>query len=364
VKVRRLRVECFKRFKEQVFDFTDEESGLPKDLVVLVGPNGSGKSSVLQAIAALMSQATGRLERVSGLDWPGFDLSLAGGAWRTPLSLEVEVEFSPQEIASTNEYHRRTLRLRGKPKGADAYDLTVIRLRLRDDKAEADSWEETRLFRGREDAASLLRYRDAGHDVLRTVGTVLWYTEHRTSTTISLDGSSSTRGTNGAQQTKEIPPDLLRDRLGHLMAFHERVVRDQYQLRDGERDLFGDLLRLYNLVFPNRGIETTVPRSGVNEVLDAPWVYFWDGHRQYEFVEMSGGERAVFPILFDFANWHVHNSVILIDEIELHLHPPLQQALITALPELGRNNQFIITTHSDSVEAIVPPSSIMRLEDD
>ena len=35
----------------------------------------------------------------------------------------------------------------------------------------------------------------------------------------------------------------------------------------------------------------------------------------------------------DFANWNIHNSVILIDEIELHLHPPMQQALLRTLPK-------------------------------
>ena len=78
--------------------------------------------------------------------------------------------------------------------------------------------------------------------------------------------------------------------------------------------------------------------------------------------EMSGGERAVFPIVVDFASWNIHNSVILIDEIELHLHPPLQQALLRALSALGQNNQFIITTHSDYVEQLVPEAHIIRLE--
>lgn len=77
---------------------------------------------------------------------------------------------------------------------------------------------------------------------------------------------------------------------------------------------------------------------------------------------MSGGERATFPMLMDFASWNIHNSVILIDEIELHLHPPMQQALLRALPKLGKNNQFIITTHSDYIEQLVPEAYIVRLE--
>jgi len=77
---------------------------------------------------------------------------------------------------------------------------------------------------------------------------------------------------------------------------------------------------------------------------------------------MSGGERAIFPILLDFANWNIHNSVILIDELELHLHPPLQQGLLQALRALGENNQFIVTTHSNAVANVTPKDALYRLE--
>jgi predicted ATP-dependent endonuclease of OLD family len=76
---------------------------------------------------------------------------------------------------------------------------------------------------------------------------------------------------------------------------------------------------------------------------------------------MSAGERAIFPILLDFANRNINNSIIIIDEVELHLHPPLQQALIRSLPTWGVNNQFFITTHSDSVAAMFSESQIIRL---
>ena len=52
MKVLNLTLENFKRFKEKTLDFRDPETGLAKDLIVLVGQNGSGKSSTLQAIAA------------------------------------------------------------------------------------------------------------------------------------------------------------------------------------------------------------------------------------------------------------------------------------------------------------------------
>ena len=122
------------------------------------------------------------------------------------------------------------------------------------------------------------------------------------------------------------------------------------------------LKKAYKTVFPQRSFEGPVPRENIDDILSEPWFYLYDGKNQYEISEMSGGERAIFPILMDFANWNIHNSVILIDEIELHLHPPIQQTLLRALPKLGQNNQFIITTHSDYIEQLIPEAQIIRLE--
>jgi predicted ATP-dependent endonuclease of OLD family len=41
----------------------------------------------------------------------------------------------------------------------------------------------------------------------------------------------------------------------------------------------------------------------------------------------------------------------------------MQQALLRALPKFGKNNQFIITTHSDYIEQLVPEAYIIRLEE-
>jgi len=41
-------------FKDLTLDFTDTETGLAQNLIVLIGMNGSGKTSILQAIAATL----------------------------------------------------------------------------------------------------------------------------------------------------------------------------------------------------------------------------------------------------------------------------------------------------------------------
>jgi energy-coupling factor transporter ATP-binding protein EcfA2 len=354
MKVQKLCLRNFKRFNKLDLDFRDRETGLAEDLIVLVGQNGSGKSSILQAIAAMLGAATDRLSGPAELEWPGFDLSLADAAWALPIGIEVDVEFSRDEIEATREYFTRT------DMGQDQDKLPpgqspVVTLRYNPDegRVEAPMSAEFFQFHGRRYARMILKYAQEGARLFEQVGDVFWYTEHRT--TNSLTPAES----NGQIITYDM--NLLRRRMSDLFNFHERVQRGKYTLRPGQRDLFADIERAYQTVFPGHRFDGPVPRTEMEEVLAEPWFYLFDGSHQYELGEMSGGERATFPMIFDFANWAIHNSVILIDELELHLHPPLQQGLLKALRNLGENNQFIVTTHSDVVTSIVSEESIRRL---
>lgn len=357
MKVLGITLENFKRFQKKHLDFCDPETGLAKDLIVLVGRNGSGKSTVLQTIAAMLGAATGRLKSPADLDWPGFDLALANKAWLRPLSAELEVGFSVDEREATVEYFGRSY-IAQDPNAVPPAKNPKVTLRLDPEKqcVWAGTHSEFYQFHGRDYARIAVKYAPERSDMFKRVGTVFWYTEQRT--TNSLTPTEA----NGEAITFDI--SLLRRRLSDYLAFHERIERDDRKLRIGERDLFAELERAYQTVFPAHRLDGPVPQAEIDNVLAEPWFYLYDGVRSYELSEMSGGERAIFPVLFDFANWNIHNSVILIDEFELHLHPPLQQGLLKALRSLGENNQFIITTHSDAVAEVVPDQAIYRLEAD
>ena len=120
-------------------------------------------------------------------------------------------------------------------------------------------------------------------------------------------------------------------------------------MEKGEFDFYDILSNKYSTVFADRKFVGSTPRFDLFEKSPVPDFFLTDGTNQYELSEMSAGERAIFPILMDFARYNINNSIIIIDEVELHLHAPLQQAFIRALPQLGQNNQFILTSHSDNV---------------
>jgi predicted ATP-binding protein involved in virulence len=57
-------------------------------------------------------------------------------------------------------------------------------------------------------------------------------------------------------------------------------------------------------------------------------------------------------------------GVVLIDEIELHLHPSWQRHVISDLRKVFPNIQFFITTHSPQVVSAVPKNSLFIFKDE
>jgi predicted ATP-dependent endonuclease of OLD family len=343
MKIQTIHLKNFKRFRDRFFDFTDSETGLAKELIVLVGMNGSGKTSLLQAIAATLGPATGRLQTPRELNWLGLELELVDSHWQRPLQVNLEVEFSPVEITATQEFYEN-LRTVGNSFILPS-DKKLVTLTLQQDVVKTNTPAELFQFKGREYAKQIVKEHPDGYKILERVGTVFWYTEQRSAASLTVEDNT---------KRLEISDNLLRDRLSKAALFHQQVETGQFQLWPGQKDFLAEFQTVYQKIFPHHRVIGPRLRSPPEDWLREPWFYLTDGQCEYEISELSGGERAIFPILFDLVSWNIHNSVILIDEIDLHLHPPAQQAFLRALRNLGKNNQFIITTHSDYIAQLLP----------
>jgi predicted ATPase len=64
------------------------------------------------------------------------------------------------------------------------------------------------------------------------------------------------------------------------------------------------------------------------------------------FQDMSSGEKEVFFILAFFVRHSISNSVIVVDEPELHLHPELGRKFVRFMRTIMPGNQIWIATHS------------------
>ncbi len=54
-------------------------------------------------------------------------------------------------------------------------------------------------------------------------------------------------------------------------------------------------------------------------------------------------------------------AIVLIDEIDCHLHPKWQLNIIPAMRTLFPNTQFIMTTHSPLIVKSVNPNEVIKL---
>ena len=109
---------------------------------------------------------------------------------------------------------------------------------------------------------------------------------------------------------------------------------------------------------PTRFVVSVESESGKTETLDMD--------------QLSGGYRIMLALAADLAhrmaqgNPHLDDplqseAIVLIDEVDLHLHPSWQQRVLPDLMRTFPNAQFIVSTHSPQVLTTVKPEHIMEL---
>ncbi len=97
-------------------------------------------------------------------------------------------------------------------------------------------------------------------------------------------------------------------------------------------------------------------------------------NQSFKLEKLSDGEKRLLMLVTDLArrlaianpglgeNALEGEGIILIDEIDLHLHPQWQRRVLPALTKTFPNCQFIVTTHSPQVLSEVPGESVFILE--
>ncbi|HLP58687.1 MAG TPA: ATP-binding protein [Candidatus Deferrimicrobium sp.] len=82
----------------------------------------------------------------------------------------------------------------------------------------------------------------------------------------------------------------------------------------------------------------------------------------FDINHLSSGEKQLFIRAMALRMLNANNSVILIDEPEISMHPGWQQRIVKVYEKIGTNNQVIIATHSPHIVASVPKENIKLLK--
>jgi predicted ATPase len=359
MRIKSAHIENFKGIKDLHIDLEDY-TGHGRDVTCILGDNGSGKTSALQAIALPLSIATRRIRYANEFDWHGFLSERMSSLGRT--RIELMVDFEDEEVRLTNELfekwydsqstHFRESREIRPPSDHSQITLSYEQNKLRSSKGIPGLHQ----FLGRYYVKSLAKTEPRLREHYNRLGDVFWFDQHRNL------GSASARRYHDSDfgsviESWQTGVERLREFLIGWWSYHTSPDKSF------GKDYIPDLLTRFQKVFPGRQFVGTAPKQADSDqgLKDFYFLLQSEG-RVYDLAEMSSGEQAIFPLLYEFVRLDIGNSIVLIDELELHLHATEQQRLLNALPSLGTNNQFIITTHSQHVADAIPNEHEVRLE--
>ncbi|EHY0931982.1 hypothetical protein DOE54_09725 [Vibrio cholerae] len=174
----------------------------------------------------------------------------------------------------------------------------------------------------------------------------------------------------------------------------QRTIDDVYQgktpqendpftaMLNSKKELLADLVKSVasakyqkHLSFVNEAIEKLVPdvkNLEVDRSSGKPRIFVENFGNKVNIAQLSQGQKMLVALTGDLARrlvklnpnsdkpLHAH-GIVVIDEIELHLHPKWQQEIIIGLQTTFPNLQFIVTTHSPQVLSTVDHKCIRQI---
>lgn len=314
MKIKSLHISNFRGLHNIDIDELDKQSNL------FVGINGAGKSSVLDALSCLLSRYTKRISSSNGLG--GSDIAIDDVSISTKEGTTISL--TTDENITWTLYRSRELIKDGK---SDLSQLNIFLKELRNKLVQNPHMNLTVV---------------AHYKVSRAVASIPLKIRKYKSSELPIETYFNALDGN----------TLFRD---FFSWFREQEDIENEEIRDNReyRDRGLEAIRnaMYS-IFPEY-TDMRVKRHPQSLQLKK-------GDKQLKLNQLSDGEKCYIALVCDLtrrltlANPSLENpllgdGIVLIDEIDLHLHPQWQLSIITKLTQTFPNCQFIFTTHSPIV---------------
>lgn len=327
MKIKSLHISNFRGLHNIDIDELDNQSNL------FVGINGAGKSSILDAVSCLLSRYTKRIVSLNGLG--GNDIALDDVSITAKEGATISL--TTDENVTWTLYRSREFVKEGKS------DLSQLNQYLKEVRNQIVHNPQTSL-------TVIAHYK-----VSRAVASIPLKIRKYKSTALPIETYANALDGNA----------LFRD---FFSWFREEEDLENERIRDSRnyRDPGLEAIRkaMYS-IFPEY-TDMRVKRHPQSLQLRK-------GDKQLKLNQLSDGEKCYIALVCDLtrrltlANPSLSDplqgeGIVLIDEIDLHLHPQWQLSVITKLTSTFPNCQFIFTTHSPIV-ASDTKGKVFGLED-
>ncbi|MDZ8054531.1 MAG: AAA family ATPase [Aulosira sp. ZfuVER01] len=377
MKIKRLKMQSFRGIGDLTLDFDEIEP------TVLIGINGVGKSTILDCLAILLSQVTGQIQ--DSLDALRFfsNLDVMNGRDRTKNTITVLLDF--QELTWSLSDGQSTNNIDANPFNLEAYIQEISELEIKVRSKLKNYTESKSLLLQIENLRKRIE-TEIRSKLVEDLKTVLEKLKHQLETIPNaniplavyypvnravIDMPLEISEASSFKQVDAYEQSLKGGRIDFKKFFEwfrnredleNEKRRDSPNYRDKHLEAVRQAIVLLIPDFSNLRVERsplrmTVKKQGEELIVN----------------QLSDGEKCLLAMVGDLARRLAianpglseplqGSGVILIDEIELHLHPKWQREIITALTRTFPNCQFIVTTHSPQVISHVKPEGIYILE--
>ena len=331
MRIKKLEMKNFRGFEELTVQFPEKGSA------VFVGVNGAGKTSVLECILSQIKRISTSKNSRLGSTLVATDIRIGTFLSNVKLSLE----FDGNIYILKGDYKKKI-------------------------ETKSEEW------RNIESAYIDLSERIRAKMSSNSLANIPLFSFYPTNRIVENDPSLKIKDLSRENQL-----DALSDAFREIIDFN-----DFFEWFRNTEDLENEIRLQENPNHRNRGLEMVrnaikiflpnisnfrIKRKGVLEFI------IEKENKVLVFGNLSHGEKAMFAMIGDIArrlsiaNPSLANplegeGVILIDEIELHLHPKWQRTIVPRLEKTFPNIQFILTTHSPQVLSSMKRENVFILE--
>ncbi len=371
-----IELNNFRRFKNINLDFDEK-------LTVLIGENGSGKTTILEAIGCILQKFISSFYKLKdefeidfsdikiGSNRLGIGLSISANYTSYNYALLEEEKANDNTVDENDDKYYSEIS--SQKKLISEFDKDSIKISL----AEEDSLDSNVLSEFGESIKNLL--------VSKKNFSLPVFIIFRSESEVN----SRIRPSNEINEIK--PSDILKvyDRfinpeINSFIAINEwfrwqEGLKNQRQRENKpyEDKALKDVKRaIYKFLHNNIEAE----ESELDNSVYVDWEKSSQGNLKVKkdgnhlyFYQLSSGERKIATLIFEIArrlsmaNSQISdpltngNGIVMIDEIDLHLHPKWQRLIIPKLREIFPNVQFVVTTHSPLILGEVSKEQIRIL---
>ncbi|MDX2075662.1 MAG: AAA family ATPase [bacterium] len=346
MQIKKLLIENFRGIEKFEREFVDD-FGNPAKVILIVGPNSSGKTSILDAIwFSLMSEMGYDLQRENFRPEAEFVVKTGENFAR----VQLHIHLNQDEIASVNQLKNQLVQLKEIPHIADlAQDEIIVdwtypaKHHYQEARYGGYQFEPKNARLALHGQAYQKRYQQlSATNPTVLLGMIYLFEENRI-----VKGKPIKMNPTITEKTMDIRA-LLID-LGIKQMMSKQPIYDS---------LYNNIQTAFNQICApcKMGRVYALESDGEYEI-----EFYAENNALFGFDGLSSGQREILNFLVQYIVKRMSNSIILLDEFEMHLSDVWQNRLFTYLRDNTDSNQFIITTHNPYLTQFLSDEQIVDL---